>query len=592
MNFKFYNIEINMSDVAWIKQNSFFNTIENDVFPSIAVNSDRVYVAYSTGGTVLGGTKTSGEYNTDIVVMSMNKGDGTVRWVKQDSTFNASTSSGSPSIAADSTGIYVLYIIAGGTIPGGSNPDNKSAIVVMKMNDDGNITWIKQYNKTGLNLNNGEIILGIDINSGGIYVTYDDTTSVVRAREISVMRISKDNGDTVWTKNDFVNSTSFRGINPSIAADSDGVYLTYTLNALNGIEGSNREPPTIGSPNALVVRMNTDGVVQWTKQYDIFSSNIELPLFTNIDTDSDGVYLVYNTTGNVINQTIESDNNFDIVVMKLRKDNGDTVWKKQNLDFNTISTDIYPNIVADSTGLYITNFTSGVVPGGEYSGVGDVVVFRMSKDGNVEWIKQNSTFNTSLFDAPSSISVDSDGLYITYQTEGTVPGGSRPVGDKSQDIVVLRMNKPPSVCLLEGTLVRTPSGSTPIELIKEGDYVLNQHYNPVRVTLTTSRTLQYNANPTTKCDLNNVLYTLPSGTLGATSNVYLSKHHKFMTSDGTMKKPEEYGLKRSELSDICKTGELYTVYHLRLEDEYNNHFIVNGDCIVEDWSDWLGPKSM
>jgi hypothetical protein len=149
----------------------------------------------------------------------------------------------------------------------------------------------------------------------------------------------------------------------------------------------------------------------------------------------------------------------------------------------------------------------------------------------------------------------------------------------------MRMRDPLSICLLEGTLVRTPTGSIPIELVKKGDYVLNQYYNPVRVLLTSKRTFQYRENPTTKFDMDNALYTLPAGTLGATSNVYLTRHHKFLTSDGTMKKPEEYGLTRSELSEVCKTNNLYSVYHLRVEDCYNNHFIVNGDCIVEDWWD-------
>jgi hypothetical protein len=147
------------------------------------------------------------------------------------------------------------------------------------------------------------------------------------------------------------------------------------------------------------------------------------------------------------------------------------------------------------------------------------------------------------------------------------------------------MRDPLSICLLEGTLVRTPTGSVPIELVKKGDYVLNQHYNPVRVLLTSKRTFQYKENPTNKFDMDNSLYTLPAGILGATSNVYLTRHHKFLTSDGTMKKPEEYGLKRSKLSEFSRTNNLYSVYHLRLEDCYNNHFIVNGDCIVEDWWD-------
>jgi len=328
-----------------------------------------------------------------------------------------------------------------------------------------------------------------------------------------------------------------------------------------------------------------DGSVQWIKQTASMNSSDDDDS-PSISADSTGVYVSYQTNGTVSGG--QNSGAFDIVVMRMNKEDGSVQWIKQTASMNTAGRDVEPSISADSTGVYVAYETFGTVSGGQNSGGSDIVVMRMNKeDGSVQWIKQTQTMNTSEYDISPSISADSTGVYVSYQTYGIAPGQDN-VNSGSYDIAVMRLVAPVP-CLLEGTLVRTPTGSTPIELIKEGDYVLNQHYNPVRVTLTTSRTLQYNANPTTKYDLNNVIYTLPSGTLGATSNVYLSKHHKFMTSDGTMKKPEEYGLKRSELSDICKTGELYTVYHLRLEDEYNNHFIVNGDCVVEDWYDWPRP---
>jgi hypothetical protein len=198
--------------------------------------------------------------------------------------------------------------------------------------------------------------------------------------------------------------------------------------------------------------------------------------------------------------------------------------------------------------------------------------------------------NTAGDDALPTIAADSSGLYITYTTNGTVSGGTFSGG--SYDMVVMRMKAPIPICLLQGTLVRTPKGSVPIELLKQDNYVLNQHYKPVRIVRTIKRGLQYKPNPTSKYDLDNVLYTLPAGTLGATSNVYLTTHHRFMTADGSMKKPEEYGLARAKSSDVCDARGLYFVHHLRLEDCYNNHFLVNGDCIVEDWWDWPRPKGI
>jgi hypothetical protein len=581
-----------MPDIAWIKQNSSFNTAEIDDLPSIAVHSDRVYVVYETRGTVQGQSKTSGEGNYDIVVMAMNKGNGTVRWIKQSADFNASTSNVTPSIAADSTGIYVTYAIRRGTIPGGSNPDNKTGIVVMKMNADGDRQWIKQYNLS-TDMNAGEHYPKVAVNSVGVYVTYTTDfagANLLEFRDIAVMGMNKNNGNVLWTKQDNTLNTPSDEIDSSIAADSDGIYVTYQT--AGAVVGTNTDPSDL-----VVTRMNTAGVIQWRKQSNTFN-NTDSDLTSNFITatiaaDSDGLYITYNTTGNVIGETIENENGADVVVMRMKKADGNVEWTKQNLDFNTTTIDGFPNIAADSTGLYLVYTTAGSVPGGASSGILDMVVMRMNKlDGEVEWIRQNSTFNTIEDELAIGIVADSDGLYISYVTDGTVPDGTRADSNTLTDVVVMKMNKPPPVCLLEGTLVRTPTGSVPIELVKKDDYVLNQHYMPVRVVRTRQSTFEYKENPTTTYDLANVVYTLPAGTVGATSNVYLTKSHKFMTRDGTMKRPEEYGLERSKLSEICKTKDLYTVYHLRLEDEYNNHFIVNGDCIVEDWYDWPRPKGL
>jgi len=582
-----------MPDIAWIKQNSSFNTADEEAISTdISVHSDRVYVVYSTTGTVQGQSKTSGEGDEDIVVMGMNKGNGTVRWIRQSPDFNGSTAQTIPKIAADSTGIYVTYAMKGGTIPGGVNPDNKIAIVVMKMDQDGNRQWIKQFN---LNNNSDvenfrERYQNIAVNSVGAYITYSKKTNDEPDgdNDIVVMGINKNNGNVLWTKQDnTLNTTSKEGF-PSIAADLDGLYLTYQT--LGAVVGTNP-----GRTDLVVIRMNTAGVIQWRKQSNTFS-NIELfiPILSNIAADSDGLYVTYTTYGDVIGQTVENENLFDIVVMRMKKTDGNVEWTKQNRTFNTADNDRFSFIAADSTGLYLVYNTEGTVPDETSTGASDIVVMRMNKlDGEVEWIRQNSTFNTIEDDIATTIAADSDGLYISYTTKGTVPDGTRAEDNtESYDIVVMKMNKPPPVCLLEGTLVRTPTGSVPIEQVKKDDYVLNQHYMPVRVVRTRQSTFEYKENPTTTYDLANVVYTLPAGTVGATSNVYLTKNHKFMTSDGTMKRPEEYGLQRSKLSEICKTKDLYTVYHLRLEDEYNNHFIVNGDCIVEDWYDWPRPKEL
>ena len=144
------------------------------------------------------------------------------------------------------------------------------------------------------------------------------------------------------------------------------------------------------------------------------------------------------------------------------------------------------------------------------------------------------------------------------------------------------------VCLLKGTLVKTQDSYVPIEDLKVGDVVLNHKEEPTKITKTTMINLSYIENPVGR-EVNTIVYKIPAGQYGATKDVFLTHHHKFL-ANGKMVRPFEAGLKRAEPEEICDENKKYTVCHLRLEDEYKNHFIVNGDCIVEDWWDWPRPS--
>ena len=565
--------------VEWIKQTGF-NTAFSEVLPCIAADSDSVYVTYQTNAVVPGGTIAGGF--SDIVVMRINNA-GTVLWLKQTTLMNTAGFDANQTIAADSDGLYVTYQ-TGGTVSGGVQSGSPGAydIVVMRMNKiDGSVSWIQQT--AVMSTAGDDSRPRIAAYSDDLYVTYytDGTVSggVLSGNyDIVVMRMSKANGSVVWIKQTALMNAGGYVFDPNIAADLDGIYVTYTTIAGTVLGGVNS-----GGYDIVVMRMDTNGSVVWIKQTALMNT-AESEVGPTIAADLDGLYVTYETSGTVSGGVLSGTS--DIVVMRMTKSDGSVAWIKQTALMNTAGGDSIPTIAADSTGLYVTYTTTGTVSGGIQSGAPgtyDIVVMRLDKtNGSVVWIQQTELMNTSGNESAPQIATDSTGLYVTYYTDGTVSGG---VLSGDNDIVVMRMRSPLSICLLEGTLVRTPTGSVPIELVKKGDYVLNQNYNPVRVLLTSKRTFQYKDNPTNKFDMDNSLYTLPAGILGATSNVYLTRHHKFLTSDGTMKKPEEYGLKRSKLAEFSRTNSLYSVYHLRLEDCYNNHFIVNGDCVVEDWWD-------
>jgi len=118
--------------LLWTQQQTAFNTSGSDVAPSIAVDSSgNVYVAYYTGGTVSGGTNNGG--SVDIVVFKLNGMNGSLLWTQQQTAFNTSNQDLVPSLAVDSSGnVYVTYWTDNGTVSGGTN-NGGADIVVFKL---------------------------------------------------------------------------------------------------------------------------------------------------------------------------------------------------------------------------------------------------------------------------------------------------------------------------------------------------------------------------------------------------------------------------------------------------------------------------
>jgi hypothetical protein len=175
----------------------------------------------------------------------------------------------------------------------------------------------------------------------------------------------------------------------------------------------------------------------WVKQEAVMNT-IATEQNRSIAVDSLGnCYVSYRTNGTVSGGTLSGGQ--DIVMIKLDT-NGSIQWIKQQAVMNSVSNDYNPSIAVDSVGdCYISYQTVGVVSGGTNSGLIDIVVFKISTDGIFQWIQQQSVMNTSMDDINSTIAVDDIGnSYITYQTMGSVSGG---INSSSYDIVVFKLSK-------------------------------------------------------------------------------------------------------------------------------------------------------
>jgi hypothetical protein len=185
----------------------------------------------------------------------------------------------------------------------------------------------------------------------------------------------------------------------------------------------------MGFLDIVVLKLDKNGNYLWEKQNSCFNT-IEYNFAPSICCDNTGIYVSYMTVGTVSGGS--NVGNADIVVFKLST-NGDFLWSKQNNNFNTSENDIIPSICCNNTGIYISYFTPIT------QNNNNIVIFKLDKNGNFIWKKQDDAFNASDDNIFSSICCNSKGdIFVTYQTTGAISGGTN-MGEN--DIVVFKLEQ-------------------------------------------------------------------------------------------------------------------------------------------------------
>ncbi|MEO0236737.1 MAG: hypothetical protein ABIN35_00695 [candidate division WOR-3 bacterium] len=159
-------------------------------------------------------------------------------------------------------------------------------------------------------------------------------------------------------------------------------------------------------------------IFQWVQTLpSVFDVNIDIPR-PSIDLDHDGnIYVAYvNATPASSGQT--QTGSIDISIVKVDP-NGQIVWVRQHPSFNTSQSDAEPDLCVDSLGnIYVAYRTSGSISGQTETVTSlDIVVFKMDTNGNTLWVKQSSEFSTTDHDYSPSIAVDGSGnVFVAYWT--------------------------------------------------------------------------------------------------------------------------------------------------------------------------------
>jgi len=300
---------------------------------------------YTTGS--LGG---SNDGSLDIFVVKYDSG-GAKQWTKQLGTSQIDHAHG---IATDSSGnVYVTGNTSGDL--DGSNAGSYDLFVV-KYDSGGAKQWTKQ-------LGTSDYDYAHDIatdSSGNVYVTGSTEGALdgSNAGSSDLFVVKYDSGGAKqWTKQ---LGTSSEDHAYGIATDSSGnVYVTgFTRGDLDG---------SVGNRDFFVVKYNSGGAKQWTKQLGTSQTDHA----HGIATDSSGnVYVTGNTTGDLDGSNAGS---YDLFVVKYDS-GGAKQWTKQ---LGTSSHDGATGIATDSSGnVYVTGNTTGDLDGSN-AGSSDLFVMKI-----------------------------------------------------------------------------------------------------------------------------------------------------------------------------------------------------------------------
>ena len=384
----------------------------NDYANGVATDSSgNVYVTGGTKGGLDGNTSAG---NTDLFVIKYNS-SGTKQWTKQLGSSGRDSANG---VATDSSGnVYVTGVTYGGLDWNTSAGAND--LFVVKYNSSGTKEWTKQLGSASSDFANG---VATD-SSGNVYVaggTYGGLDGNTNAGNIDLIVVKyNSSGTKQWTKQ---LGTEEYDEARGVATDSSGnVYVTGgTKGNLNGNSNS-------GRTDLFVIKFNSSGTRQWTKQLGTDGTD----LANGVATDSSGnVYVTGVTYKHLDGNT--SAGNSDLFVVKYNS-SGTKQWTKQ---LGSSSRDHARGVFTDSSGnVYVTGDTYGGLDNNTNAGSNDLFLVKYNSSGTKEWTKQMGTSST---DSANGVVTDSSGnVYVVGGTYGGLDGNTNA---GNSDLFVVKYN--------------------------------------------------------------------------------------------------------------------------------------------------------
>ena len=381
---------------SWNKQ---LGTSEADIAYGIAADgSGNVYITgYTQGGL-------DGNSNTGVNDIFSVKYDssGIKQWTRQLGTSTFDTAYG---VAVDNSGnVYITGYTQGG-LDGNTSAGNKD-IFLMKYDSAGTKQWTKQLGTSGV-----DIAYGVAVDGGGnVYITGETNGGLdgnTNTGEYDVFLVMYDSlGTKQWTRQF---GSSYSDIGRGVAVDGSGnIYITGET--VGGLDGNTNA----GSYDMFLVKYNSSGAKQWTKQLGDLYSNSS----SGVAVDGIGnIYIIGDIVDGLDGNTAAGD--YDMCLVKYTS-SGAKQWTKQ---LGSSMSDNAQGIAVDGSGnVYITGGTSGGLDGNSNTGMNDIFLVKYDSSGTKQWTRQ---LGTSTIDFAYGVAVDGSGnVYITGETSGDLDGNS------------------------------------------------------------------------------------------------------------------------------------------------------------------------
>ena len=365
---------------SWTHQ---FGTASDDFAFGVAIDSTGIYTAGYTGNLPAGS-----------LICQSNAGGNSSSFVNVydpvnnvDNTLATGTLEVGRSVAAYAGGVYSAGYSQG-----------TGAAVVRKVGTGG---WTDTFLDTFPNKSQA---YGVAVNGTGVYAAGFITVGGPGGDIQAFVRKYDFNGNIQWTE---IFGTANTDIAIGLTLNGTSLYVAgYTQGAL--------AQPNAGGNDIFVRKYDVSGplpVASWTDQFGTTANDAAF----SAASDATGVYLAGCTGGTAGGGDVCA-SDADAFVSKLNPD-GSNAWFSQ---FGTpISFDSALGVAVNGSGVYVSGYTDGQLPGQTALGNSDAFLGKYSLAGTPLWTNQ---FGTSSADLAWGVAADPSGAVVTGCTAGTLPG--------------------------------------------------------------------------------------------------------------------------------------------------------------------------